>query len=76
MGLSLTQRPAPGDLGDDTRWAGVRAPGKEGGTRCYRKQPEPLGAVPTRLMELAIIAADVVQAHPWGGGRSLKRRNT
>jgi hypothetical protein len=28
--------------------------------------PDPLGAVPKKLMELAIIAADVVQAHPWG----------
>ena len=29
-------------------------------------KPDPLGAVPKKLMELAIIAADVVQAHPWG----------
>ena len=33
----------------------------------------PLGAVPKKLMELAIIAADVVQAHPWGAVRHTQR---
>ena len=36
-------------------------------------QPDPLGAVPKKLMELAIIAADVVQAHPWGAVRHTQR---
>ena len=35
--------------------------------------PDPLGAVPKKLMELAIIAADVVQAHPWGAVRHTQR---
>jgi alkylhydroperoxidase/carboxymuconolactone decarboxylase family protein YurZ len=35
--------------------------------------PEPLGALPKKLMELAIIAADVVQAHPWGAVRHTQR---
>jgi hypothetical protein len=34
---------------------------------------DPLGAVPKKLMELAIIAADVVQAHPWGAVRHTQR---
>jgi alkylhydroperoxidase/carboxymuconolactone decarboxylase family protein YurZ len=29
--------------------------------------------VPKKLMELAIIAADVVQAHPWGAVRHTQR---
>jgi alkylhydroperoxidase/carboxymuconolactone decarboxylase family protein YurZ len=36
-------------------------------------KPDPLGAVPKRLMELAIIAADIVQAHPWGAVRHTQR---
>ena len=36
-------------------------------------KPDPLGAVPKKLMELAIIAADVVQAHPWGAVRHTQR---
>jgi len=36
-------------------------------------KPDPLGAVPKTLMELAIIAADVVQAHPWGAVRHTQR---
>jgi len=36
-------------------------------------KPDPLGAVPKKLMELAIIAADVVQAHPWGAIRHTQR---
>src|SRR6266702_6751079 len=36
-------------------------------------RPDPLGAVPKKLMELAIIAADIVQAHPWGAVRHTKR---
>jgi len=36
-------------------------------------KPGPLGAVPKKLMELAIIAADIVQAHPWGAVRHTLR---
>jgi alkylhydroperoxidase/carboxymuconolactone decarboxylase family protein YurZ len=36
-------------------------------------KPDPLGAVPKKLMELAIIAADIVQAHPWGAVRHTQR---
>ena len=36
-------------------------------------KPDPLGAVPKTLMELAIIAADIVQAHPWGAVRHTQR---
>jgi hypothetical protein len=36
-------------------------------------KPDPLEAVPKKLMELAIIAADVVQAHPWGAVRHTQR---
>jgi alkylhydroperoxidase/carboxymuconolactone decarboxylase family protein YurZ len=36
-------------------------------------KPDPLGAVPKKLMELAIIAADIVQAHPWGAVRHTRR---
>jgi alkylhydroperoxidase/carboxymuconolactone decarboxylase family protein YurZ len=36
-------------------------------------KPDPLGAVPKKLMELAIIAADIVQAHPWGAVRHTER---
>ena len=36
-------------------------------------KPDPLGVVPKKLMELAIIAADVVQAHPWGAVRHTQR---
>ena len=36
-------------------------------------KPDPLWAVPKKLMELAIIAADVVQAHPWGAVRHTQR---
>ena len=36
-------------------------------------KPDPLGAVPKKLMELAIIAADIVQAHPWGAVRHTHR---
>ena len=36
-------------------------------------RPDPLGAVPKKLMELAIITADVVQAHPWGAVRHTHR---
>ena len=33
MHLRHPRLPAPGDLGDDTRWAWVREQGMEGGTR-------------------------------------------
>ena len=36
-------------------------------------KPDPLGAVPKKLMELAIIAADVIQSHPWGAVRHTQR---
>jgi alkylhydroperoxidase/carboxymuconolactone decarboxylase family protein YurZ len=36
-------------------------------------KPDPLGAVPKKLMELAIIAADIVQVHPWGAVRHTQR---
>jgi alkylhydroperoxidase/carboxymuconolactone decarboxylase family protein YurZ len=36
-------------------------------------KPDPLGAVSKKLMELAIIAADIVQAHPWGAVRHTQR---
>jgi hypothetical protein len=36
-------------------------------------QPDPLGAVPKKLMELAIMAADIVQAHSWGAVRHTQR---
>lgn len=36
-------------------------------------KPDPLGAVPKKLMELAIITADIVQAHPWGAVRHTQR---
>ncbi len=36
-------------------------------------KPDPLGAVPKKLMELAMIAADVLQAHPWGAVRHTQR---
>lgn len=36
-------------------------------------KPDPQGAVPKRLMELAIITADIVQAHPWGAVRHTQR---
>ena len=36
-------------------------------------KPDPLGAVPKKLMELAIIAADVIQSHPWGDVRHTLR---
>ena len=36
-------------------------------------KPDPLGAVPKKLMELAIIAADIVQAHLWGAVRHTPR---
>jgi alkylhydroperoxidase/carboxymuconolactone decarboxylase family protein YurZ len=35
--------------------------------------PDPLGAVPKTLMELVMIVADVVQAHPWGAVRHTQR---
>src|SRR5882724_2314799 len=35
--------------------------------------PDPRGAVPKKLMELAMIAADVVHAHPWGAVRHTPR---
>ena len=35
--------------------------------------PDPLGAVPKTLLELAMMAADVVQAHPWGAVRHTQR---
>lgn len=36
-------------------------------------KPDPLGAIPKKLMELAIIAADIVQVHPWGAVRHTQR---
>jgi hypothetical protein len=36
-------------------------------------KPDPLGAVPKTLMERAMSAADVVQAHPWGAVRHPQR---
>jgi hypothetical protein len=36
-------------------------------------KPDPLGAVPKKLMELAMIAADIVQAHPWGAVRPTQQ---
>jgi alkylhydroperoxidase/carboxymuconolactone decarboxylase family protein YurZ len=35
--------------------------------------PDPLGAVPKQLRARAMIAADVVQAHPWGAVRHTQR---
>ena len=35
--------------------------------------PDPHGALPKKLMELIIIAADIVQAHPWGAVRHTQR---
>ncbi len=29
-------------------------------------KPDPLGALPKKTMELIIVSADIVQAHPWG----------
>lgn len=36
-------------------------------------KPDPLGTVPKKIMELAIVAADIVQAHPWGAVRHVMR---
>jgi alkylhydroperoxidase/carboxymuconolactone decarboxylase family protein YurZ len=36
-------------------------------------KPDPLGAVPKKIMELVIITADIVQSHPWGAVRHIHR---
>ncbi len=36
-------------------------------------KPDPLGALPKKMMELVIISADIVQDHPWGAVRHTER---
>lgn len=36
-------------------------------------KPDPLGAVPKKIMELVIVIADIVQSHPWGAVRHTHR---
>ena len=36
-------------------------------------KPDPESPLPKKIMELAIIAADIVQAHPWGAVRHTQR---
>ena len=70
------QRDGHGEISSQSRKLAEVAPAILDGYITMREnfvKPDPLGAVPKKLMELAIIAADVIQSHPWGSVRHTQR---